>query len=46
VSIACGLEHTIALAADGKLWGWGCNQFEQLAVRHRLTMKLKTRTHN
>ena len=32
VAIACGLEHTIALAADGRLWGWGSNEFEQLAV--------------
>ena len=36
MSIACGLEHTVALAADGKLWGWGSNEFEQLAVRRRL----------
>ena len=33
VSIACGYGHSIALAADGKLWGWGSNEFEQLGVR-------------
>jgi hypothetical protein len=33
VSIACGHEHSIALSADGKLWGWGSNEFEQLGVR-------------
>ncbi len=33
MSIACGYGHSIALAADGKLWGWGSNEFEQLGVR-------------
>jgi alpha-tubulin suppressor-like RCC1 family protein len=42
VSVACGLQHSIALSADGKLWGWGSNEFEQLAVRRATAITITT----
>ncbi|KAJ2456017.1 hypothetical protein EV183_000360 [Coemansia sp. RSA 2336] len=30
VDLACGGLHTIALAADGQLWSWGCNDQKAL----------------
>jgi alpha-tubulin suppressor-like RCC1 family protein len=30
--VACGAEHTIALAEDGTVWTWGLNSFGQLGL--------------
>ncbi|KAI9477469.1 ran exchange factor Prp20/Pim1 [Coemansia mojavensis] len=30
VDLACGGLHTVALAADGQLWSWGCNDQKAL----------------
>ena len=29
-SVACGSEHTLALTADGRVFGWGSNRYGQL----------------
>lgn len=29
-SVACGEYHSLALAADGRVYSWGCNKFGQL----------------
>jgi alpha-tubulin suppressor-like RCC1 family protein len=33
VEVSCGSAHTVALAADGSVWGWGSAQFGQLGGR-------------
>ena len=32
VKIACGLRHSFAITAEGKLYGWGLNGGEQLGI--------------
>ncbi|KAJ3494795.1 hypothetical protein NLG97_g3851 [Lecanicillium saksenae] len=33
VKIACGAYHSFALDKDGKLWGWGLNNFGEIGVQ-------------
>lgn len=33
VEVSCGSAHTVALAAEGSVWGWGNNKFGQLGGR-------------
>ena len=33
VQVACGGRHTLALCADGRAWGWGCNGHKQAGAR-------------
>ena len=30
VDVACGLQHTAAVGANGSLWTWGANDYGQL----------------
>lgn len=34
IDIAVGLEHTLALTTDGKVYGWGNNADWQLGLGH------------
>lgn len=34
VRVACGLRHSFAITAEGKLYGWGLNGGEQLGIPH------------
>ncbi|KAI0208517.1 putative E3 ubiquitin-protein ligase HERC1 [Lamellibrachia satsuma] len=38
-SIAVGSEHTLALTADGNVWGWGSNSDGQLGLGHTGTVR-------
>lgn len=42
VQIACGQNHSLALTNDGKIFGWGCNKFRQLADNEALTLNRPT----
>jgi alpha-tubulin suppressor-like RCC1 family protein len=37
--LALGLNHTIGLTSDGKVYGWGSNQFGQIAQDKRLAQR-------
>ena len=38
-SIVVGSEHTLALTADGNVWGWGSNSDGQLGLGHTGTVR-------
>ena len=38
-SIMVGSEHTLALTADGNVWGWGSNSDGQLGLGHTGTVR-------
>jgi alpha-tubulin suppressor-like RCC1 family protein len=42
VRVQCGLQHTIAIDADGVAWGWGANHVGQLPVA-AITVREPTR---
>lgn len=31
-AISCGYAHTLAIATDGTLWGWGANNYGELGI--------------
>jgi len=33
VKIKCGIDYTIAMDKDGKLYSWGSNRYGQLGVQ-------------
>ncbi|CAL8069477.1 unnamed protein product [Orchesella dallaii] len=39
VDIAVGAEHTLAVSADGDVYGWGSNSDGQLGLGHTLTVR-------
>ena len=39
VDIAVGSEHTLALADNGDVWGWGMNSDGQLGLRHTAAVR-------
>ena len=32
IQVSCGEAHTVALAEDGKVWGWGMSMYGQLGL--------------
>lgn len=43
-SVCCGENHTLALAKDGTLYGWGCDEQGQLEFRMPESMKRRALT--
>jgi alpha-tubulin suppressor-like RCC1 family protein len=43
VSVRAGIEHSVALKADGSLWAWGYNQYGQLGLGDNTDRNVPTR---
>ncbi|KAL1124353.1 hypothetical protein AAG570_000982, partial [Ranatra chinensis] len=43
-SVACGQHHTLALTANDRLYGWGCNKFGQLGLNPELQPNVRSPT--
>ena len=44
VKVKCGIDYTIAMDKDGKLYSWGSNRYGQLGVQGTNTYKLNKPT--